>query len=306
MTAPTVDFSIVVPTYNRPFELEGCLSALAALDYPPDRFEVIVVDDGSAEPLAAVGAPGADRLNLRLIRQENAGPAAARNRGVEEARGTWLAFTDDDCHPDADWLAALARRLKERPGCVVGGRTVNGLPDNLCSTMSQIIVDVVYRHYNARPDDARFFASNNLAMPRELFRRIGGFDESFTTSEDRDFCDRCRACEVQMIYASECVVRHRHALSFPGFCKQHFHYGRGAFRFHKCQLQRHSRETWTKTSFHMDMRNWLVYPFSQVAPRQWPGLATLLFSWQGMNLAGFMVEAARSLAVRPRWLPRSP
>lgn len=50
----------------------------------------------------------------------------------------------------------------------------------------------------------------------------------------------------------------------------------------------------------------LVYPFSQVAPRQWPSLATLLFSWQGMNLAGFMVEAARSLAVRPHWLPRSP
>ena len=294
-----MDFSIVVPTYNRPRLLEGCLGALAALDYPPDRFEVVVVDDGGVQPLDAIAARGRERLHLQLVRQPNAGPAAARNRGVEAARGTWLAFTDDDCRPAADWLRALAHRLTELPGSVVGGRTVNGLDDNLCSTMSQLIQDVVYRHYNARPDDARFFAANNLAMPRALFRRLGGFDMSFTTSEDRDFCDRCVAAGVRMHYAAECIVEHRHALSFLEFCNQHFHYGRGAFRFHQRQRERHSRDTWTKTAFHLDMSNWLLHPFTQVAPRQWPGLAALLFSWQAMNLAGFVVEAASHSALRP-------
>ena len=295
MSAQRVDFSVIVPTCNRPRELEACLTALAALRYAADRFEVIVVDDGSAEPAGTAVALFGNRLNVSVVRQENAGPAAARNRGVEHARGAWLAFTDDDCLPDADWLRTLACRLEERADCVVGGHTANGLTDNLCSAMSQIIVDVVYRYYNVRPEEALFLTTNNLAMPRDLFQAIGGFDEAFTTSEDRDLCDRCLCRGLGLLYAPECVVYHRHSLSYRSFCKQHFNYGRGAFRFLRGQVQRRSRHTWIKTAFHLNVHNWLLYPFSRVRPHRWPGLAALLFSWQVMNLAGFMVEAAKSV-----------
>jgi GT2 family glycosyltransferase len=295
MSAQRLDFSVIVPTYDRPLQLEACLTALAALRYAGDRFEVIVVDDGSAEPVDTAVALFRNRLNVSVVRQENSGPAAARNRGVEHARGAWLAFTDDDCLPNADWLQNFAYRLEKRANCVVGGRTVNGLTDNLCSAMSQIIVDVVYRYYNVRPEQALFFATNNLAMPQELFRRIGGFDEAFTTSEDRDFCDRCLCSGIRMLYAPECVVYHGHSLSYRSFCKQHFNYGRGAFQFLRGQYQRHSRHSWIKTGFHLSVHNWLLYPFSRVRPHQWAGLAVLLFSWQVMNLAGFIVEAARSM-----------
>ena len=303
VSAHAFDFSIVVPTYNRPAQLEACLLALAVLDYPKERFEVIVVDDGSAEPLSALVERFRDRLDLSLLRQANAGPAAARNRGAEAARGNWLAFTDDDCRPAPAWLSVLACQLAAWPGEVVGGRTLNGLTDNLCSTMSQIIVDVVYRYYNPRAEAARFFASNNLAMPRELFLRMGGFDSAFTTSEDRDLCDRLTDAGVRMRYAPDCVVEHRHALSLWDYCHQHFHYGRGAFRFHRGQLERRSRDTWSKTGFHLDLRNWLVYPFTQVAPRQWPGIGLLLCLWQLMNTAGFAIEAASHVARRQSRLP---
>ncbi len=296
MSAQRVDFSVIVPTCNRPRELEACLTALAALHYAADRFEVIVVDDGSAEPAGTAVALFRNRLNVSVVRQENAGPAAARNRGVEHARGAWLAFTDDDCLPDADWLQTLACRLEERADCLVGGHTANGLTDNLCSAMSQIIVDVVYRYYNVRAEQALFLTTNNLAMPRDLFQMIGGFDEAFTTSEDRDFCDRCLCSGLRMLYAPECVVYHRHSLSYRSFCRQHFNYGRGAFRFLRGQVQRRSRHTWIRTAFHLNVHNWLLYPFSRVRPHRWPGLAALLFSWQVMNFAGFMVEAARSMA----------
>ena len=295
MSAHSVDFSVIVPTCNRPRQLEICLSALAALCYAVDRFEVIVVDDGSTVPVGDAMALFGGRLNLSVISQKNAGPAAARNHGVKHAKGAWLAFTDDDCLPNADWLQTLARRLEKWPNCVVGGRTVNGLRDNQYSAMSQIIVDVVYRYYNVRPEQALFFATNNLAMPRELFQKIGGFNEAFTTSEDRDLCDRCICSDIQMIYSPESVVSHRHSLSYRTFCKQHFNYGRGAFRFLRGQLQRRSRHTWIKTGFHLNVHNWLLYPFSRVRPRPWPGLAILLFSWQVMNLAGFVVEAAGAM-----------
>ena len=73
---------------------------------------------------------------------------------------------------------------------MVGGRTINALPDNPYATASQEIIDVVYRYYNAEAGPARFFTSNNLALSAERFRAIGGFDPAFTTSEDRELCDR--------------------------------------------------------------------------------------------------------------------
>ena len=71
-------FSIVTPTYNRPERLATCLQSIAQLDYPRDRFEVIVVDDGSKTPIEPVITPLRDRLNITLLKQLNSGPAAAR------------------------------------------------------------------------------------------------------------------------------------------------------------------------------------------------------------------------------------
>jgi glycosyltransferase involved in cell wall biosynthesis len=79
-------FSIVIPSYRRPRQLAECLRALSRLEYPRDRFEVIVVDDGGDAPLDEVVAPFGSNLSLTLIRQPNAGPAAARNLG-RSARG---------------------------------------------------------------------------------------------------------------------------------------------------------------------------------------------------------------------------
>jgi glycosyltransferase involved in cell wall biosynthesis len=288
-----MDFSILVPTFNRPVQLTACLAALADLDYPRDQFEVILVDDGSPEPVEPVAEPFRGRLDVVVLRQRNAGPSAARNLGATHARGQWLAFTDDDCQPDPAWLGRLALVLKDGGDCVVGGRTINGLPDNLCSTMSQLIVEVVYRHYNAQPDQAQFFATNNLAMGRLLYTRLGGLNEAFATSEDRDLCDRCLAAGVRLRYAPEAVVQHRHALSVRDFCRQHFSYGRGAFRFHRAQLARGSGHPGHKVHFHLDYRNWVLYPFTQVPSSRWPGVAALLACWQMANLAGFVAEGIR-------------
>jgi glycosyltransferase involved in cell wall biosynthesis len=95
------EISVVIPAFERIGALEGCLHALAAQTLPPSKFEVIVCDDGSRLPvrdaLASTLGALADRLHVRVIRQDNGGPAAARNRGAGAAIGRYLAFTDDDC-----------------------------------------------------------------------------------------------------------------------------------------------------------------------------------------------------------------
>src|SRR3989304_7394040 len=231
-------FSIIIPTYDRQKQLSTCLKSLAGLHYPRDRFEVIVVDDGSETPLETVVSPFYKKMNVTLLTRSHAGSAATRNTGATHAKGKFLAFTDDDCMPAPDWLQVLAAHFTEKRDCIIGGRTINLLTDNIYSTMSQLILDVVYRHYNVKPHKSRFFATNNLALPANLFRVIGLFETTFTTSEDREFCDRSLYNGFQMIYAPEILVYHAHALTLGTFWRQHFNYGRGAFYFHQVHARR--------------------------------------------------------------------
>lgn len=274
-------FSIIVPTYQRHAQLAACLAALAALDYPHE-FEVVVVDDGSRPRVDAVCEPFRASLALKLVAQENAGPAAARNLGATIARGALLVFTDDDCCPAPDYLRSLAARFRESPAALVGGRTINALAENPYSATSQLIIETVYEFYNASPSgDATFFASNNFALPADAFRDAGGFDERFRCSEDRDFCERWRMRGGALVYEPEAVVRHAHALSPVSLWRQHFGYGRGAFIFHE------KRGARTGTQFKPDPAFYMKLLRAALAqPRA--ALMTLLLAWaQAANAAGY-------------------
>lgn len=280
-------FSIIVPTYGRPAQLSLCLQSLAGLDYPRDRFEAVVVDDGGADPLEKVVAPFRSTLSLQLLRQENTGPAGARNFGFRQARGEFLAFTDDDCQPDAGWLRDMAHHGVAKPDHLIGGRTVNALPQNPYSETSQAIIDAVYSHFNADPDDARFFASNNFAVSAELFRQMNGFAENFVTSEDREFCARWRSAGRPLRYVPSAVVYHAHDLSFRSLWRQHFGYGRGARHFHQGRSLQGDPPFKPEPAFYLRL-------FKSVASRPPKArglqLTALLFWAQLANAAGFFSE----------------
>ena len=290
----------MIPTYGRPRQLADCLWSLARLDYPRDRLEVLVVDDGSPVPLDdAVLTPFRSQLRVTLIRQANAGPAAARNAAADRATGEYLAFTDDDCLPEPGWLRTLAGVWAESPDSMVGGLTLNGAP-NLYSETSQLIVDVVYRHYNADPADAHFIASNNMALPARTFRDVGGFDPSFRAAEDRDLCDRWRHRGKRIVYVPGAVVHHQRPMSAAAFCRQHFHYGRGAEQFSRQRAERGSGHFLVEARFHLDVGNWLWFPLTSVPARRMAQVAALLGVWQISNLAGFAWAALVRKARGPR------
>ena len=286
----TPRFSVIVPTYNRPLQLAICLEALARLEYPRDRFEVLVVDDGSTTPLDTVVASFRDKIDVTLFTQLHAGPAAARNTGALRAKGQFLAFTDDDCMPASDWLQKLAERFVQAPESAIGGRTLNALPENACATASQILIDYLYTYYNADPNQARLLISNNLALPAERFYAVGGFDAVWlrAAAEDRELCDRWRRGGGRMRYAPEAVTYHQHALTFRSFWRQHFRYGRRAFHFHQVR----SRHAGTGVrleplSFYLNL---LRYPFSRISTGRGLRLAALLMVSQLANVTGFLYE----------------
>ncbi len=283
--------SIVIATADRPGPLARCLAAVAALEHPRDELEVIVVDDGGTADLEL---PVAGGLPVRLLRRERGGPGAARNDGARAAAGELLAFTDDDCLPEPGWLRELCAAARgAAPGTMVGGRTVNALAGNRFAEASQHIQDLVYAHYNRDPECARFFATNNLAIPRDAFLALGGFDvASFPfASEDRDLCDRWRASGRGLRSAPAAVVRHAHDLDLRGFVRQHVAYGRGAARYHRARALRGTGRLRDETSFHLDRSLWLRTARLRPARRA-AAMVPLLALWQAANAAGFLLERA--------------
>jgi glycosyltransferase involved in cell wall biosynthesis len=277
--------------------MQRCLEAMARQDFPHNRFEVLVVDDGGDPPLDELVHRFHDRLDVHLLRQRNAGPSAARNHGARHARGRFLAFTDDDCEVGVDWLRRFAERFNANPDQLLGGQTVNILRDNLCSSASQLILDVVYDHYNANPEHARFFASQNIALPASRYRQLGGFDTRFHTSEDRDFCDRWAHAGLPLVFVREAVMFHSHPLSFRRFFRQHFHYGRGAHRFHQTRTYRQGGDFEIEGSFYAKC---FLRPFTHEKGMRGLQLLALLGVWQAANTAGFFHRALQQYLERPR------
>ena len=192
--APLV--SVVVPTRNRHRSLAHCLERVApgAQTFDPAKYEVIVTDDGDAaatRPLLETQFPWA-----RLVTGPGRGPASNRNAGAQVARGEWIVFTDDDTLPDAGWLAAIVNAIDGVD--VVEGRTT--CREGLQSPLEHAPVN----------ETGGSWWSCNLAVKRDAFTRIGGFDERFRVAhmEDADFRERARRQGLIARFAPDAVVDH--------------------------------------------------------------------------------------------------
>jgi glycosyltransferase involved in cell wall biosynthesis len=291
-TAPTC--SVVIATRDRPERLAACLESLAAQSYPRERFEVIVVDDGGDSRLDQVAMRYRERLPLRTLERPFAGRSAARNQGAARAGGELVAFIDDDTQPEAGWLRALATRHAAVPGDALGGRTVSMSATNSYARVTGLILDLAYAHQNSRlPRGARFFAANNLALPADRFRMLGGFNPQLRVSEDRELCDRWVEHGFGMTFVPEAVIRHATPTSLRGFCRKHFGYGRGAFGYQRARWRRGLGLSGLDSSFY---RGPVRDTVRALAAQRDPTCLALLVAWQALTAAGFAWEA--TLATR--------
>lgn len=286
-------FSIIIPTYNRPECLEKCLDALARQKDPKDSFEIIVVDDGSLFSPAGIVDSFREKTNISLLSESHKGPAAARNRGAACARGQFLAFTDDDCRPCADWLTKLNHLIEKFPNHAITGCTINAL-NNIYSETSQLLVGFLYQYYNTNGANAQFVTSNNFCVPKNKFIELNGFDEGFVFAggEDRDFCSRWLENGQKIHFDPSVQIYHYHSLTLRSFWRQHFHYGRAAHRYHKNRAARKSG--WIKlerSSFYFRL---LAYPWTNETTRgSRLVICFLLIVSQAANAFGFFWETMR-------------
>lgn len=195
--------SVVIPNYNGRATIASCLEAALASRY--DRFEVIVVDDGSTDDSVSI----IERFPCRLVcLGRNRGPAAARNEGARQSRGDLLFFTDADCLLKRDTLAAAARSAAAAgPDFIVGGTYTRRPPqDGFYSLFQSIFINYSETKRGGRPD---YVATHAMAVHAGTFRKNGGFAENFLPIiEDVDYSHRMRRAGYGLLMDPAIQVRH--------------------------------------------------------------------------------------------------
>ncbi|MCS6827225.1 MAG: sugar transferase [Caldilinea sp.] len=220
--------SVIVPVYNGAGTIERCLNALATQTVAPERYEVIVVDDGSTDQTAAAierWHKTHPHVQLTLLLQENAGPAAARNRGAVAARAPLLLFTDADCAPTPTWIEAMAAPFADPD--------VAGAKGAYVTEQTGLVPRFVQAEYEDRYDrmagqaQIDFIDTYSAAYRRSIFLENQGFDPIFTTAsvEDQEFSFRLAQKGYRLVFAPAARVSHLHDSGVREYFRRKYYIG---------------------------------------------------------------------------------
>jgi GT2 family glycosyltransferase len=249
--------TVIVPTYRGAERVARLLGELEQQTLPADRFEVIIVDDGSPEGLELAAVPDFARI-LRL--EDNVGPGPARNAGVAQARARIVAFTDDDCSPDPTWLEELLAgftgpdvvgvggqmapqsnhgpgvafdfQLAKNPWLPLSGE-LSGSPTRLGRLKLYARSQLGEGHELRSGETAFAFAGGSTAFLRDALVSAGGFHPALRTSEDIEVCMRVRERhpDHRLVYRPEARVRHHIDASLGTLVHRYRIWGMGLLDF---------------------------------------------------------------------------
>jgi glycosyltransferase involved in cell wall biosynthesis len=215
-----MDISVIVPVFNGVDKLQKCVNALRC-QKTERRYEIIVIDDGSTDG-------GFERISgngVRVFRQPNQGPAAARNLGVEKARGKIVLFTDADCEPVEDWLETMV--------CPLEDDAISGVKGAYYTKQKKIVPRFVQLEYESKYEKMAkdryidFIDTYSAAFVKEDFLHAGKYDTRYTTAsvEDQEFSFRMWDKGYRMVFNPDARVYHSHSGTLGNYLKKKFRIG---------------------------------------------------------------------------------
>jgi len=210
--------SIIIPTFNGAARIRKCIEALLPQTTAINA-EILVVDDGSSD---STGDVVSSYSGVRLISQANAGPAAARNRGALEAKGTIILFTDDDCVPTSDWLAAMIKPFED-PNVVGVKGAYRTRQKSLVARFVQADYEDRYRLMATLPE-IDFVDTYAAAFRRDRFLEMNGYDTTFPVAcaEDIELSYRMSERGWKMKFVPTAIVYHTHPDKFWLYMKKKY------------------------------------------------------------------------------------
>ena len=229
--APAADaprISAIVCTRNGSPTLRQCLAALGRQSYT--NHEVIVIDDGSIDDTPEIAKSFSF---VRYVRQEPGGLSVARNRGAREATGEILAYTDDDCIPDDDWLLRLSAAYDDPAWVAAGGPNIPPPARNMIEGVVAAAPGAP-THVLLNDEEAEHLPGCNFSVRKDALERIGGFHDEFTIAgDDVDICWRLRAAKGKLRFVPSAMVWHHRRATMRGYLRQQSGYGTAEARLMK-------------------------------------------------------------------------
>lgn len=216
MTHPFV--SIIIPVYNDRDRLTLCLEALEHQTYPKDQYEVIVIDNGSEHPLDDL----ISRFQqVHLTCEDQPGSYAARNRGLQIARGQLLGFTDSDCIPAQDWIEKGVARFLATENCgLVAGKIQLFFQQKDHPTVVELFDSRNFLQQHRYIAEDHYGATANLFTSRAIFDAVGPFNAQLKSGGDREWGQRVYAAGYRQAYADDVGIAHPARHSWPEIAKK--------------------------------------------------------------------------------------
>ena len=220
VTTKRPSVSVVVPAFDAARTITDCVRSLTALEYPRDRLEIVVVDNGSRDRTRALLEAFGEAI--RIVDEPRRGPAAARNAGVRSARGDVIAFTDADCTVDPRWLLPLVAALEDPGVGIAGGPILSRRPANAVERFGERIHD----HRRALTEfEPPYAITMNWASRRAVLEAVGLFDVRLRRCEDGDLSYRIREHGYSFAYVPEAIVYHRNQRTVAGLVREGWEHG---------------------------------------------------------------------------------
>ena len=228
--------SIIIPALNEEENISDCIRSLLSQDFPKDQYEIIVVDNGSTDSTLDI----LKKLPIRVFEEKKKGPSSARNRGILNAKGEILGFIDADCIADPLWIRRGVEKFHPNIGCVGGKTLIFGSDNNRLVNTLRKLGAVGAKDGPILTYPYPYFPTLNVFFKKDVFEKIGLFDESLITGEDVDICWRMQfLTNYQFGFAPDALVYHRSRNSIYSLFKQRKAYANGRvllFKKHKTRL----------------------------------------------------------------------
>lgn len=241
-----IDVSIIIPVYNDPDRIKKALDQLVIQSYPSDSFEIIVADNGSTDNTVKVIQEFCENHpnKVRLIIENNTQSSyAARNKGLEIAKGKILAFTDSDCIPDINWLQEGVSALKaENVSC--GGGKISFFFSSDSPNIFEHFDSGRKLNQESFIKKAGFSATANFFIFREKIDQYGLFRHDLISGGDYEYGRRLTSAGEKMIYIPNAIVKHPARSTYRAIIKKSKRIAEGEKQLQKLQLYEHRKVSW--------------------------------------------------------------
>lgn len=197
--------SVIVPVYNDAHRISKCIEALLNQSYPKNRYEIIVVDNGSTDETLNIIKEYPVKL---LVENRVQSSYAARNIGIKNSKGDILAFTDSDCIPSFDWIEKGVSKIVETPNCGLVGGNIKIFFENKKPNAVELYDSIMGFNQKEDIEKRNFGSTANVFTLKSVIEKVGPFNDKLKSGGDNEWGRRVFLSGYKQIYSEEVIVYH--------------------------------------------------------------------------------------------------